>query len=262
MRRTLDFNSRVGRSAAGWLLGIVVLALPLSIAGCVKANVLPTSEEGRVMALAEPRPVDDPALPLDRDETQIYRVGPKDVIRIDVRKDPTLSGEYAITDEGNILLPTVGPIHVSDLTVEEIENSMNQSLTRYIIEPDVKVGVKEYKSKVIYVVGQVASPGPQVMRADMMTLEEAIYGAGMPTSDAAMQRTHVIRPDLNNPTYFEVDLTDIIYRGRLRENVLLRPNDRVYVPSRYTTNLRAAMRELLGPIEDVQRTRSQVFISN
>jgi hypothetical protein len=34
------------------------------------------------------------------------------------------------------------------------------------------------------------------------------------------------------------------------------------VPAGYTTNLRAAIREVLGPIEDVQRARNSVIIAN
>ena len=110
-------------------------------------------------------------------------------------------------------------------------------------------------------VGQVAKPGPLTMRADMLTLEEAIFGAGLPTSEAAMARTLVVRPDLNHPLVYEIDLTDIIYKGKLRENILLKPNDRVYVPSRYSTNLRAAIREVLGPYEEIKRAQSDVYLS-
>jgi polysaccharide biosynthesis/export protein len=236
-------------------------AVVLLLTGCVKMDLLPTNDAGSIMPLSSPKSFDVSNVQLERDPTQIYRVGARDVIRVDVRKDTSLSGEYTITEEGNILLPNISTVHVADLTAEEIEHALNKMLDKYIRNPEVKVGIKEYKSKVIFVVGQVASPGPQIMRADMLTLEEAIFGAGLPTSQAAMHRAYVIRPDLNNPIVYEVDLTDIIYKGKHRENILLRPNDRVYVPTRYSTNLRSVIQELMGPVEDVQRYRNQVFIA-
>jgi polysaccharide export outer membrane protein len=258
----------VARAASRGLPFGVLLLLGLVLpAGCVRMEMLPTNDAGRIMPYSEPKPFDVSNVPLERNPTQIYRIGPRDTVRVDVRKDPTLSGEYPVTDEGNVLLPNIGPVHVAELTAPEIEEALNRMLERYIREPDVKVGVKEYRSKVIYVVGQVANPGPQVMRADMMTLEEAIFGAGLPTPDAAMQRTLVVRPDLNRPIVYEVDLADIIYKGKLRENILLRPNDRVYVPSRYSANFRDALHEVFGPFEDIERYRSyrngsQLYLNN
>jgi polysaccharide export outer membrane protein len=261
MNKLLVPRSRSGWLAAGLFSGVLLALAGLS-AGCIRADKLPTDDGGVIRPMSQPPTYDVSKVPLDRDPTQIYRVGPKDVIRVDVRKDTSLSGEYAVTDEGNVLLPNIGPVRVADLTTSEIQAAMDQTLERYIKEPDVRVGVKEYKSKIIYVLGQVANPGPQVMSADMMTLEAAVHAAGLPTPQAAMQRTQVIRPGLNYAEVYEVDLSDVLYKGLMRENVMLQPNDRVYVPAGYTTNLRAAIREVLGPIEDVQRARNSVIIAN
>ena len=239
-----------------WLLAGLLLT------GCVRMDVLPTADAGRVMPLSEPKSFDVANVQPERDPTKTYRIGARDVLRVDVRKDPALGGEYTVTEEGNILLPNIDSVHVAGLAAEEVQAELDKMLEKYIREPDVKVGVKEYNSKVIYVVGQVNQPGPQVMRADMLTLQEAIFGAGLPTPQAAMQRTQISRPGLNRPDLvYEVDLTDIIYKGKMRENILLQPNDIVYVPSRYSTNLRSAIQEFFGPVEDVRRYQSQIFIA-
>lgn len=252
--------NETGRSSISHRVLLMLLVLPFVATGCMRLNVLNHGDNGAVRPLSEPRPFDYSTVPQERNPTQTYRVGGGDVIRIDVYKDPSFTGDYAVTDEGNILLPNIGPISVVDLTTDEIQERVNKELERYIREPEAIVGIREYNSKVVYVVGQVNRPGPLVMRADMLTLEEAIFGAGLPTAQAAMHRAVVIRPDPYEPVVYNVDLSDIIYQGKLRENILLRPNDRVYVPSRYSTNLRAAIRELLGPVEDVQRARSRILI--
>lgn len=233
------------------LPSLILAVWILTLGGCVRMQVLPTEKKEVTMPLSEPRPVDHLRVPHRKDPTKTYRIGPRDIIRVDVRKDPTLSQVYMVTEEGNILLPNIGAFKVSNLTTPQAEQRLNTVLAQYIREPEAKVGVQDYRSKVVYVVGQVNNPGPQPMRADMLTLQEAIFAAGLPTAQAAIQRTHVISPAMEHPIVRQIDLTDILYKGRMAENMLLRPNDIVYVPARYSINLTSAMLELVGPLEQV-----------
>lgn len=232
-------------------LTLTLLAGLLTLSGCMRMAVVPTADRGTYGPMSEPRPVDKLTVQLDKDPTQTYRIGPRDLIRVDVRKDPTLSQNYIVTEEGNILLPNIGAVQVSNMTAFEAEQRINRILAEYIREPEAKVGVQDYRSKVIFVVGQVMNPGIIPMRADMLTLQEAVFLAGLPTPQAALQRTQVITPSrANNPIVRRIDLADIIYRGRLRENILLRPGDIVYVPARYSVNLTAAIHDLLRPAQE------------
>jgi polysaccharide export outer membrane protein len=242
-----------------WMFALAILTLTSGVlTGCVRMAVLPLADEGIDRPLAEPRPTDELTVPLEKDPTKMYRVGPNDVLRVDVRKDPTLSQLYTVTAEGNVLLPNIGPVLVSDMTTQEIERGLNEMLTQFIREPDVKVGVQDYRSKVIWVIGQVNKPGPQVMRADVLKLHEAIYAAGLPGSEAALKRTRVITPDDKSPIVRQIDLTGILYEGRMAEDILLEPNDIVYVPARYSSNLSAAIRELIKPAQDITSLRARM----
>lgn len=196
----------------------------------MKLNVLPGAKQQLTAPLSAPREGSQLEYELTKPANRIYRVGPKDVLQVDVRKDPTLTKTYTVTAEGNILLPNIGALRVAELTASEIESRLNETLSAYIREPDAKVGVQDYQSKVIYVVGQVANPGPQPMKADMLTVQEAVFGAGLPTPEASLKRTHVITPDYEKPVVRQVNLNDILYKGRMADNILLRPNDIVYVP--------------------------------
>lgn len=242
MRRTAFFSA----------LSIAALMFTM---GCVRMDVLPKPDSEINRPVSEPMRQDAMDVPLDEDPTQIYRVGPRDVVRVDVRKDPSLSQEYAITEEGYILLPHIGPVAVADLTTEQIEEKLNRVLADFIREPEAKVGVKEYLSKQVYVIGQVNQPGPKIMRADQLTLLEAISAAGLPNANGALQRVRVISPDRENPLVYQVNLTDVLYRGEMAQNMLLKPNDIVYVPARHSFSLTAALREVLTPVEQITSLR-------
>lgn len=243
LQRLTDLASRMvlGMLLAGWVV---------MLSGCVRMAVLPKADESITGAMSQPRQVDKLKVPLERDPTKVYRIGARDAIRVDVRKDPSLSQTYFVTEEGNILLPNIGPLQVANLTTQEIQTRLNGILAQYIREPEVKVGVQDYRSKTISVVGQVRNQGPQIMRADMLTLQEAIFNAGLITPEAAPQRTQVITPDPENPVVRQIDLSDIIYKGKMRENILLKPGDIVYVPARYSVNLAAAIHDLLRPANE------------
>lgn len=228
------------------------LAMILSL-GCLRMNVVPTAKSGLTNPTSEPRPVEKLAVPREKDPTKTYRIGSRDILKIDVRKDPAISQQqgYMVTEEGNILLPYLGPVKIVDMTVPEAESKINSMLAQYIREPDAKVGIQEYRSKFVNVVGQVMRPGRVIMRADQLTLQEAILQAGMPTPDAAMQRTQVITPAEEHPIVRQIDLTNILYKGRMAENMMLKPGDIVFVPAKQSANLTAALRDLIRPIDEV-----------
>lgn len=250
-------NSRTMMIRLWRLLGLrhacaaAALALAFTLAGCLRMDVLPKPKPGTTVAMSEPRPVDRLAVPKEKSPTQVYRIGMGDILRIDVRKDPAITqqGGYMVTAEGNVLLPYVGAVPVANLTASEAEQKLNNLLSQYIREPDAKIGILDYRSKFVYVVGQVARPGRYIMRADMLTLNEAIFMAGLPTPDAAMSRTKVITPAEEAPIVREIDLTEIVFKGKMAENMLLQPNDIVYVPAKQSSNLTAAFFDFVRPFQ-------------
>ena len=256
MKLAVMLTTRFGGGAA--LLAVSLMLAP----GCVKMKIMETREEVR-RPVAEPRMIQEVSYPLEKDPTRRYRVGPKDVLFIDERQDPELTKNYVVTAEGNILLPYLGALKVSELTAEQIQEAVNGALTEYIRSPDAKVGIAEYNSKVVYVLGQVNKPGPIVMNADALTVQEAVIAAGFPTPDASLKRTRVITPAMYNPIVLQVNLDEILYRGVMEENVMLEPGDYVFVPSRYNVNLAGAIEELLRPIQGISDLyyRSQFYES-
>ena len=117
-----------------------------------------------------------------------YTVGPDDVILIDVRRHPEFSGEYTINSEGKIQYKFVGDIPVSGLTKLELKDKLITILTKYVIDPDIDVTISQYRSKVIFIVGEVGAPGKYYMKADTISLREVVVQAGLPTLSAAMRR--------------------------------------------------------------------------
>lgn len=178
------------------------------------------------LALAQPMPDNQYVDPIK------YTLGPDDVIEISVMRHPEFSGVYPVNLEGKIQYKFVGDIELNGLTKKELEQKIKDAISAYVLSPEVTVTIVEYKSKVIYVLGEVGAPGKYVMRSDSIPVREAVVNAGLPTLAAAMRRCRIITPAKNNRAITKtVDLYSILYGGNLKENIDMHPGDVLYVPA-------------------------------
>ncbi|MDD5565352.1 MAG: polysaccharide export protein [Candidatus Omnitrophica bacterium] len=160
-----------------------------------------------------------------------YSLGPEDVVEITVMNHPEFSGKYAINLDGILQYKFVGDIQVKDLTKKELEEKLKSIISAYVINPSINVTVVEYKSKVIYVLGEVKQPGKYYMRSESIPIREAVVQAGLPLQSAAMRKCRIITPDKNGRVKTRsVDLYAVLYGGNLKLNLEMHPGDVLYVP--------------------------------
>ena len=89
-----------------------------------------------------------------------YLLGPGDTIMIVVSTDyPELTRVSTIDGEGSIYLPLLKRVYVKGLTLEELNNLLNQSFKEYVRFPEVETYIKSYRPIKIFVNGEVNQPG-------------------------------------------------------------------------------------------------------
>ncbi len=109
---------------------------------------------------------------------QVYRVGMEDRLRVRIFGVEELSGEYRVNGAGNILMPLVGEVAVSGLSLSEVERAIADAYDEeYLRNPQVTVEVTEYRSQQFTVIGAVANPRVYSV-SRQTTLIEAIAMAG------------------------------------------------------------------------------------
>ena len=90
---------------------------------------------------------------------RVYRVGPEDVLSINVFRVEDLSRDYQVNSSGNIQVAFIGSLKVKGLTTEEIAKLLTKKLNATVLRnPQIDVTVKEYRSREITVVGAVVKP--------------------------------------------------------------------------------------------------------
>lgn len=90
--------------------------------------------------------------------SQDYKLGVGDKVRIIVYNEPTLSGEFAVSDAGTLSLPLIGDVPANGRSVREIIANVEQLLgDGYLKQPKVSLDVLTYRP--FYILGEVAKPG-------------------------------------------------------------------------------------------------------
>lgn len=168
-----------------------------------------------------------------------YVVGPQDVLTITVYGQNDLNGQFRVDADGTFTFPLVGRVKAGELTVRQLEAEMMRLLKEFVKGPQVSVMVGQYKSRRLFIVGEVRSPGAYVLTGNMSLIEAiALAGSALPTSsgEALVVRGSVNGPTLaapmppgDKPDVTRVDL-DALQRGHLDQNIALQDGDTIFIP--------------------------------
>jgi polysaccharide biosynthesis/export protein len=180
------------------------------------------------------------------DKPRAYVLGPGDILNIVIWDHPELnmpslqsstgldsSGSnsivsgYTIDGTGMVQFAYVGMLHVAGLTEAEARELLARRLGEYVRNPQVTLRIQAYRSKRIYLDGEVHTPGLQILNDVPMTLPEAINRAGGFTAAADRSSVAVTRGD----NTVLVNMPDLIAKGANPSNILLRDGDLVRVYS-------------------------------
>jgi polysaccharide export outer membrane protein len=158
-----------------------------------------------------------------------FRLGAGDRIAISVWKE-ALDLETEIGPDGAISFPLVGRVELSGLTLDEARVHVATLLTAHLKAPTVTIMLKEMRSKVIHVMGEVAKPGsvPFVRGANVVSAIQAAGSIIAPTADTSEVR--VVRSRVTNPVVYRIDLDRIV--AAEDTDIYLEPGDLVFVPPR------------------------------
>jgi protein involved in polysaccharide export with SLBB domain len=146
-----------------------------------------------------------------------YRLGPNDVVRIQVYGEEDLTVESKIDGDGNINFPLLGMVMVAGKTIPELQEYLGAQLARgYVRTPRVTAYVFKYRN--FFVSGEVKSPGGHPYE-DGLSVQKAITMAGGLTDKAERDNVHVLR---------RIDGREEILPVKLDSLVL--PDDTIVVP--------------------------------
>lgn len=167
-----------------------------------------------------------------RDEP--YRIGPNDVLSLDIFGLPekvssgTGTNIYVVQEDGTVIMPYAGTVKVADLTLAAARERIMTGMKRYIDAPQFNFRILEYRSRRLLVAGEVAKPGYQFVTAEPLTLVDVITAASGPTTEADLSTVVVQRGDKK----VTVNLTSAYQSGDLSQIPRMQDGDVIRVGKR------------------------------
>ena len=213
-----------------------LLLLLLSACSSISPKETIVSEKGETNFKTElPKKVQEFASPdrikaLDTQDAFQYRLGPGDMISIQVWRRPELSQEgILVSPDGFLTVPRIGNVQVLGLTVAQVKALVTSKLEFFYIEPEVTIRVQEFHNNKAFVLGRVSKPGVVNFPGKGTLLEALALAGGIPdqNKDTSLTKCAIIR---GNDLIIWIDLQDLLRNGNMALNAPVRNNDVIYIP--------------------------------
>ena len=223
------------RRIINWRAGFIGLLLALSSAASTRAqtNSTDVQQPAAKEAVTEaPAAVDAGAGAAKGGTISEYLIGPGDTLHVFVWQNADLSTTVPVRPDGKISTPLVEDLVAVGKTPAQLARDVEGVLSQYVRNPKVNIIVNTAQSAFsqVKVIGQVKTPESVGFREGMTVLDLVLHAGGL-TEFAAGNRAKLIRPQGDGKsTEFKLRLDDLVNKGRLEQNMPVRPGDVVIVP--------------------------------
>jgi polysaccharide export outer membrane protein len=232
-------------SIRGYYLVLLLIVL-VTICACSTASdyIIPTTSEplgADALAKASQEKFDIPPIPSDPGP---YRIGPGDILLIRDLDHPELfvgersiqtlgmnkisetlvMNQFVVQDDRFITLPIIEPARADGRTLTQLQVDLNVAYAQYVKRPNISVTVSNYRSRKVYVLGQVNTPGAYPFDGRISVLDAIGQARGL-NERADHMGSYVIRGEQLQPN----DLYALLRKGDLTYNNLLTDGDLIHI---------------------------------
>ena len=169
----------------------------------------------------------NPATPATTD--MAYRIGPQDVVQIDVWKEPEITRTIPVRPDGKISLPLLNDVQASGLTAMQLAGVIRDGLTKYLTNPQVTVTVTQINSRRVFITGEVSRAGAIPLLPNMTALQ-ALSSAGGFTQFARPKNIYILRVVEGKQVKYPFNYKEVVKGKYEEQNILLQPGDVIVVP--------------------------------
>ena len=223
----------------------------------------------------------------NKNNNEYYILGPGDILSIEIVDAQyflqgftnELKSRVIVNSEGTITLPRLNKIYVSGLTLEELTTTLNKEYENYLLNPDVKINVIEYRDISIRIEGEVNNtgfftikknkiidPSKKISSISINTyfprIVDVIREAGGVTINADLENVKVRRINSlsNGGGYIEtnISLLDIIENNNNIQNLRIYDGDYIFVNKGDGTNISSISKAIRS---NINPNKINVFIS-
>jgi protein involved in polysaccharide export with SLBB domain len=167
-----------------------------------------------------------------------------------------IAGEHLVRPDGQISLGIYGNLRVAGMTLDQVADVVTMHLRNYLNDPEVRVDVSGYNSKVFYVVTDGGGNGERVDRIPFTGNETVLDAVAQiqGLSDISSKRVWVARPSPPGCAGSQVMMVDwrgITQDGLTSTNYQILPGDRIYIKADDLIALDNWLVKVTTPVERV-----------
>jgi protein involved in polysaccharide export with SLBB domain len=205
--------------------------------GALPSSAPAANDSAKPVSVVKPPPANPK--PMDvLDDKQKLGVGDRVTFRVLEDEEP--AKPLTITDSGELDVPELGLVKAAGKTCKQLAFELRERLEQVTYyHATVILGVdllnKTMSGRRVYVAGEVRHAGPQEIPAgETWTVTKAIMRAGGFTEYADRKKVRVVRGG-NQGQHghtLNVNVVDVLEKGKTEVDVAVEPEDVIYVPAR------------------------------
>jgi protein involved in polysaccharide export with SLBB domain len=165
-----------------------------------------------------------------------YILGPGDEIIIDIWGASEKTYQLVIGPEGTIKIPSLGPVYINGLQVNQASKKLISRLTSIYsgLNPSANAQVNTYaqvslgriRSIKVNIIGEVRLPGTYAI-SSLSTVLHALYVSGGISKNGSFRSVQVFRNGNLKATF---DLYEFLMNGKIENNIVLKDQDLIKIP--------------------------------
>ncbi len=187
--------------------------------------------------------------------TSTYTLEPPDLITITSKRVREINGHSeTIRPDGRITLPLLGSIYIAGMTPEQASAHLATLAQEYYEDADVSLRVTSYRSKKIFVFGEVSLPGAIPYDGTNTVLKT--MAICQPTRLSDPSKIQILRPSPDGELRkrMTIDLDRIVQEGDTTLDAMLQDGDIIYVPPNPFAAVGLALQQVLLPVQPIVQT--------
>ncbi|MBU4264340.1 MAG: polysaccharide export protein [Proteobacteria bacterium] len=156
-------------------------------------------------------------------------IGPGDVLQITVYDNDDLTTTVRVSEDESITMPLLGQVSVKGRSISSIIKQLEALYADgYLVNPQVNVFVKEYRSRKVVVLGQISNPGLYELSGNT-TILELISKAGGLAKDAGSTAIIQRKGEDGHGEKMTVDLRQLVEKGDTSVNLVVKDGDSIHI---------------------------------
>lgn len=160
-----------------------------------------------------------------------YTLRSGDSFDLNFQFSPEFNQTVTVEPDGFVALREVGDLHVSGLTLPEVQKLVEAKYSNILKQPVISVTPKDLEKSYFIAMGEVERPGKYELRGPITVTEAIAIAGGLAPDRAKHSQVVLFRREGNTLAPGEViDVKKMLKKRNLSEDVYLQPGDLLFVP--------------------------------